>query len=556
MKESTDNKRRFLQFLLFVLPVLYFIAASYFRNLLGLLSLRSCDPEYIYFMSGLTLSDGAIKLGHIDNPGTPLQILVALVFRITWMFRSHAVPYVEDVLLHPDLYLSVVSLSITVFTTILLIYAGLKTYRYTRSVLYSLLVQTAPFLPVIWYDLIGRVAPELMMPFPIVLLTVLIIKILFDDRGIHVKRVLLFALLSAFGLAVKLTFLPLWLVPILVIDGWKKRMLFVGASVFFFFLIAFPVTLQIETFWGWVKNLFMHSGRYGGGETNIIDFTLMKENLNQLYGLEKSFFYLCFGLLASALIYLAVYRKKAERKILLLSLALIITLLVQIIMVGKHYAHRYFIPALLLYPMVVITTGELLKKLWNKRLMRLMVHLGIVCLLIWKAGDHRKWLPVKSAAMETDIQKRLPTWHFASQLNRKDNYLIITSQNYGSPFIEYTLTYSLIWANYEKRMEYAPILDRLYPHTFNYFTWDNSLKSWVEKFDAQSIINSKKEVYLYMERSEEDLYEKTLTKLKEESISSFTAERELLFRNEHTQEIIYRLELHSFSRSDSIAILH
>ena len=172
--------------LLFIFPLLYLVAGSYFRNLLGNLSLRSCDPEYIYFMSGLTLSDGAIKLGHIDNPGTPLQILVALVFKLTYFFRSPTIPYVEDVLLHPDLYLSITSLFISSITAGLLFYAGYKVFQYTRSVFYALIVQTTPFLPVIWYDLIGRVAPELLMPFPVILLTVFLIKIYFQ-KDIHCR---------------------------------------------------------------------------------------------------------------------------------------------------------------------------------------------------------------------------------------------------------------------------------------------------------------------------------------------------------------------------------
>ena len=154
MKRLNLNLTQVEKALLFIFPLLYFIAGSYFRNLLGNLSLRSCDPEYIYYMSGLTLSDGAIKLGHVDNPGTPLQILMALVFKLTYFFRSSPIPYVEDVLLNPDLYLSVTSLFITAITAGLLFYAGYKVYQSNKSIFYALLAQTAPFMPVIWYDLI------------------------------------------------------------------------------------------------------------------------------------------------------------------------------------------------------------------------------------------------------------------------------------------------------------------------------------------------------------------------------------------------------------------
>ena len=543
MKNQSDKFAGLSKSLLLILPLLYLIAGSYFRNLLGNLSLRSCDPEYIYFMSGLTLSDGAIKLGHFDNPGTPLQMLMALLFRLTWLIRGTALPYVEDVLSHPDLYLSVTSLAITGLTTALITYTGFQVYKHSRSVVYALLVQTAPFLPVIWYDLIGRVAPELMMPFPVMLLTLLIVKIHYSGETTSTRQILAFSLISALGLSIKLTFLPLWALPFLIMTGWKNKLKFVVFSFFFFFIIAFPVTLQIEFFWNWVKNLFMHSGQYGGGESNIIDFASLKTNLAELYNYERRFFLLFIGLIAVFAAYLGLKRDKADKRISWIAAGLILAITLQLLMVGKHYAHRYFVPVLMLSPLTVFLAAELIRKMVPFRATGYVLSLLVLLTLGWNIRHHRQWLPVKTEAMSADINGRIPTWHFVSLLDKQDNYKIITSQNYGSPFIEYTLTYSLVWANHQKRTEYAPVLDRLYPHTFNYFTWDNSLKSWAEKFDAGTIAGSGKKVFLYIERDDEELFNRTLTKLDEESETPFTHTRELLYRNPVTTEVIYQLFL-------------
>lgn len=533
---------------MFILPLLYILFAAYFRHLLGNLSLRSSDPEYIYFMSGLTLSEGTLKLAHVDNPGTPLQLLVALVFRLTWLVRGLPKPYVEDVFLHPDLYLSVTSLFIAALTTGLLWYAGKKTLQYTNSVFYALLVQTAPFLPVIWYDLIGRVAPELMMPFPLVLLTVLLIKVQYQEKPVDNTQLFLFALLSAFGLSIKLTFLPVWIIPFLFIKGWKRKLYYVGLSLLLFFIIAFPVTLRLNVFWGWIKALFMHSGQYGGGESNIIDLASLKGNLKELIGLEKRFFFLFLVLTAALAGYLAWFRKKADRRVLILGLAVVLSVGLQVLMVGKHYAHRYFIPVLLLSPLMAIIIAELVKKSFPRKGAILFINLAILFLFAVNIRHHAQWLPIKTQAMESDIANRMPTWHYA-QLLEKDSYRIITSQNYGSPFIEYTLTYSHVWGTGKKRAEYAPILDKLYPNTYNYFTWDNTLKYWVKPFDAGEVIDSGKPVFLYLERDEQELYDKTLAKLQEESPTAFRASSEMLFSNPATGEVIYRL-LFSFRESE------
>ncbi len=540
MKRLNLNLEPTQKALLLILPLLYFIAGSYFRNLLGNLSLRSCDPEYIYFMSGLTLSDGNFKLGHFDNPGTPLQILVALVFKLTYFFRSTPVPYVEDVLLHPDLYLAITSLFIAAITAGLLFYAGYKVYQSTKSVFYALIVQTAPFLPVIWYDLIGRVAPELMMPFPVVLMTVLLVSIYFQKEQFTYKSVILLAFFSAFGLSIKLTFLPLWIIPLVVIEGWKKKLTFTVSAILLFFIIAFPMTLQFGFFWGWVKNLFMHSGQYGGGESNIIDFASLGTNLKELYGYEKRYFYVFFSLIAALAAYLIYFRKKAEKRISLFAIAVIIAVSLQILMVGKHYAHRYFIPVLMLSPLMIFIIAELIKKFYPKKITTYLINFGIVAVLFWNVQFNRQWLPVKTEAMGTDIANRMPTWHVAQSLEN-DSYKIIASQNYGCPFIEYTLMYSTVWASHKKREEYAPILAKLYPNTYNFFTWDNTMKYWGEKFNAQKIIDSGKKVYLYLERNEEELYNRTISKLSEENGSPFEIEKDTVYFNPKTTEIVFQV---------------
>lgn len=540
MKIDFSRVEKHQKLLLIIVPVFYLVAGIYFRLLLGNLSLRSVDPDYVYFMSGLSISEGFLKVGHIDHPGTPLQILIGVLFRIVFLFRGNNVSYIEDVFLHPDLYLSSANLFITVITTALLVYAGYKTFNITKSVFYAVLVQTAPFLPVIWYDLIGRITPELMMPFPIILLTLLVIKIYYAENSVSYKTVILLALVSAFGLSLKLTYVLLWMIPFFVIDTWRKRFFFAGLSFILFFLLAMPVTLQLNVFWGWVKNLFIHSGQYGGGESNIIDFASLIPNLKELYGYEKRYFYVYFSLIAVFSGYLIYFRKKAEKTMVLIAISVILTIAVQLLITGKHYAHRYFIPVLLLSPLMIFIIAEMIKKFYPKKIITYIINLGIVGILIWNVQFNRQWLPTKTEALGTDVENRMNTWHVAQSLDN-NSYKIIASQNYGCPFIEYTLMYSTVWANHKKQEEYKPILNRLYPDTYNFFTWDNSMRYWGEKFNAQKAASSGKKIYLYLERNEEELFNRTISKLKEENGAPFEVKKDTVFLNNKTGEIIFRL---------------
>lgn len=94
-----------------------------------------------------------------------------------------------------------------------------------------------------------------------------------------------------------------------------------------------------------------------------------------------------------------------------------------------------------------------------------------------------------------------------------------------------------------KWVEYQPILNKLYPNTYNYFTWDDTFKYWGDPFNAKKVIESGKMVYLYIENDNEELLNKVLLKLQEESETSFNMQRELLYRNLNTTEVIYQLKL-------------
>lgn len=166
--------------------------------------------------------------------------------------------------------------------------------------------------------------------------------------------------------------------------------------------------------------------------------------------------------------------------------------------------------------------------------------MGYRCFTLIHARNNIHWFPVKSEAMGTDIATRTKTLDFIKTLD-KDPYKIIATQNYGCPYIEYILAYSQVWAKHEKRLEYTPVLNKLYPNVYNHFTWDNTLRYWGKPFDAGDIIASGKKVYLYTENNDPDLSDKTLNKLREESKTDFEVQKTVLYTNELNKETIYEL---------------
>ena len=77
------------------------------------------------------------------------------------------------------------------------------------------------------------------------------------------------------------------------------------------------------------------------------------------------------------------------------------------------------------------------------------------------------------------------------------------------------------------------------------------MKYWGPKISTDSIMNSGLNTYLYLERDEQSLFDKTIAKIHLEDTTQFNVESKLLYRNPATTEIIYQL---TFSQADTIKV--
>jgi hypothetical protein len=550
MNTVKNTSRERITYLLVIIPAIYFILGSYFRYLLGDLSLRSLDPDYIYYVTGLGISEGHFNVFHVDNPGTPLQYLMGLSYRLIYLVRPGNGTYLEDVFSNPDLYMAISNSVITGLTTALLYFAGSRIYKSTGSVLYGLLIQTTPFLAVIWYDLIGRIVPELLMPIPVIFLEIFLIELIYAEKNVEsIRQISILAFISAIGLSVKLTYIPLWFIPFILVKTWKKKAMFVGLAILFFLMFAIPVTLRINTFAGWISSLFIHSGQYGGGESNFINWADFHANMNYLWFYEKWFLLTNLLALLTASGYFLFRKKEADRRLLLVTLAVLATVFLQTIMVGKHFEHRYYIPVLLLFPVLVFLIAEFAGRILPGKF-HVLISSGLIVFLVAFFVHQQPWIKLKAETMSADMAQREETRRFVSTL-KPNSIKIITTQNYGGPYREYALMVSYIWSGNQQKY-YTETLAGLYPDTYLFFTWDNTFRFWGEKFDAQKIIDSGKSVYLYIERNDEELYNRTLTRIQKESETGFTAERVLIFSNAANSETLYQLKLTKAEKTDSI----
>jgi heme/copper-type cytochrome/quinol oxidase subunit 4 len=536
MSRFTELTKKFSIFILLLFPLFYFFAGAIFRFILEDPSLRSIDPDYVYFMTGLNISEGYLKVKHIDHPGSPLQYLCAAVFRIVWLFRKNPAGFTEDILSHADLYLSMVNLAITVLVSISLFITGKYVYKKTDSIIYGTLIQTLPFISVILYEIIGRITPELLLPLPMLALSAFFIGHISSEREkFRNSELVLLGLILAFGLSLKLTLIPLWVIPLIVVKSWRGKILVLVSAVVFFLVIAFPVTLQIERFWHWTKDLFLHSGQYGSGEENIVDFAYLLENFGQILRLQKHFSYLVAAflvLIPLAVIWLKKRQTPNGNKLIAVSFAVVAAILAQIIISGKHYAPRYFMPALMFGPLLIFLAAEILKTLYPVKILKALLAAGIAFFLVWNAKQQLGVINYTAEAYEKQIAARNLTRNMAETFQQTEpGITIIVSQDYGCPFPEYALHFSTVWSAPAMREKYLEKLAKLYPNTYQYTTWDGRFIYWTTPLNLEKIISENIPVYIYLENNNDDLYGKTIAKLKEVLEKDFSVQKKLLFEN-------------------------
>lgn len=495
--------------------------------------MRSVDPEYIYFMSGLSIANGKLILGHIDNPGSPLQYLTAIVFRAVYLFRSHRISFNEDVFSNADMYLRVLNIVLTVVVSTFVYYAGKLTYKITHSISFAILLQFSPFFTSIIFGNIGRISPENLLPIPVMLLSILILNSIYNVEESKRENSILFGLISAFGLSIKLTYLPLCIIPLVIIKVTKNKIIYFASAFISFFVIALPVTLQINVFWKWIMGLLFHSGQYGKGETNIVKWETVIPGFKYLFHENPILFYIIL-LLLIMLIASCFFNKQSSRHhfIQRISIAVLCAIGLQIAMVCKQFEYRYFIPAVMLLPLSVFLIIELLLPLHFSLSKYKIPQLAISLLLIIYISKQIPVIQTLSYDLDQDKLRKTPSWIYMQTLD-KNAVKFLVPNYYWAPSPEYGLLFSYCWSG-KQHAYFKPVLAKLFPNTYIYFSWDKTLNYWN---NLPVIEEMNKPVYIYLEN--ENLKESFFSDTKAYLPEKYDLIR--TFFNEQTNESVYRL---------------
>ncbi|HEY7335872.1 MAG TPA: hypothetical protein VH639_13380 [Bryobacteraceae bacterium] len=316
------------------------------------------DPEYNYLLNSLNLLT-LHSPAHTDHPGTTLQILGAAVVWLQWlggylMGRREALR--EAVLSHPEEYLRGMNFVLNVLISGALYRAASAIHRVSKSITAAMLLQITVLVYLQTFIALTRVSPEPLLIAAALALMIPMAPMVLSREGVEANGGRLAAaagVLFGFGLITKVTFAPLAAV-VLLFPHRKRRFAWAAASTVL--LLLLPIAPRLPAMASWLGSLVVHSGQYGQGRIGIPEANAVAANIISLWPDQLPLF-LFLGLYAMGLFRRVGPKPDGERRLLI---AACIAIAAEGVMVAKHPATHYLVPALVL-------TAFVNAALWRRR---------------------------------------------------------------------------------------------------------------------------------------------------------------------------------------------
>lgn len=349
-----------------------FIKVSYYPYCMGY------DPDYYYYLNGRNLALGKLPF-MVEHPGTTTQILVASVTKFMWLFDGFSDPINQT--LNPELHLLATNIVLLTIIFFILIPLGLLIYSYTKDITLALMAQLTPFYSLTATFSLFQVKPESFLIFASLLLVVWCLLVTrLKVSKIPIKYPLIAGLIMGFGLATKVTFLPLILIPLIVLKRNTQRLTFLLASLIALVVFTSVIIPRYGYIKWWLVELYSHSGSYGSGPQQVIDLKRYTLGLIAIF-ITEPFSVFPLILASAILLYLRFTNSLDKVKHRRLMIALIVTQVVQLLAVAKMFSVHYMIPVLslngLLLVLIVMSLKETLINSRSKELCLRYFKIGI-----------------------------------------------------------------------------------------------------------------------------------------------------------------------------------
>ena len=450
---------------------------------------NNSDPSYLYLFNSLYLLDGIAPV-FTDHPGTPLQLLIALVVKVfNWNVGMPEV--LRRVFDNPEYYLNIAYYalySLYIASTLML---GVYVYRKTHSLVVAICYQIPGFFylftpsynsSVIALPIVSNINSETLMLTGINLFLLCLARLLYkneEDTGF--SSAVFIGLVCGFTVATKFTFLSMLLIPLLLLPKAKHKIVFFVVTVAAFFVFTIPIWPRYALMWEWIKGLIFKVELHGGGRDGFVD---PRSYLGGLVFLFRENAVLVFCMIIGFIF--GVYRvikEKGGGSRGARSLFVIAGVgLFHFLFIAKQRGVHYATPALGLSGIVLSLIYGNMRKSFAKKCFVVSVMI-LVIVLMGIGIFYQQKLSV--------VNKDLVDFYY--RIHKKyDSCHIIPHYRASSPY--YALEFGDDCHVYN---QYGSALDKQFPNQYFYHFWHRNFQSFDKNVFFQHLLQRKPCVMIY-----------------------------------------------------------
>jgi len=453
------------------------------------------DPTFPYLLNGLNIAT-LHGVGHTDHPGTVLQILCAILLRIFYFCvpDANTNDIVRSVLSNPEWYLKNIYISFFAIQSIILAAVAARIWSSFNNVTLLIVILTGLFVsPQLLSMQADSLRPEILIPSLLLLLTLATLK-RWRENTLNPpipSRTLTWSAgaLAGAALFTKATCFPVFCVSFLFWKDWKSRWYYV-AGFACIALICLPLIWPklYETL-SWFSSLALHEGKYGSGSATILSPTLFTANITTILSSNIS----TAALLALTIAGLFVYRKERHSLGWKIAALYMLSIIIIVALVAKHYAQHYLIAVYITAFFVPFVYIAQTKKVYLKLVT------CIFCVFLFFVSCNT--LYNKSNAIDKSAFTG-NSFHYDDTIFQ--NYTIVES------YRTYTKIYALSFGNTYSNGQYGELLRSIYTHCFEYNIWNKQFYHFQKHVSFEEIASSGRPVIIRGTNLKRDNYGKNL----------------------------------------------
>ena len=526
--------------ILSIIPLIILVGSSLLLIDLSAFYLSWLDPTYVYLFNGLNLAQGSLEIGHIDHPGTPLQIYCAIVIRIVYFFRNET-DIVESVLSNPELYLYTISYSLILINVIILFIVGIIAFNASKKLSVAVFIQLTPFISYVSINNIPIITTESFL-IAIGLLMVLLsfIYTFYNKKISKYSYVLFFSVLSALSVATKISSLPVIIIPLFLLNNYKFRIQYILLTIIFFFLFTIPIIDKFSHHYQFMLNIFTHTGIYGSGKIGFINTNTFFSNLILIFTDEFpfTFSYIIVFIISILLLFKIRYFNNIEIRKKRLLYGIFIATSLQILIVAKHYSFHYLVPAYNFSILGLFTVWNILQtKITNKYeqfrkpILVIVYFIIVIVFFTTRFVYSYKFYPNLNNPLNTTV-------NFIKKYKKTPKILLLDG-NRENTFVETALNFGKVYSG-SLKWNYAKHLKTKYPISY-FYTSNKGLFDWQNNLMNEEVLSKNSKLLIYAKDKDSLRVNKSIKNITENTKKFVSISK--IYSNKITYENIYELSI-------------